>query len=43
MGVPSATNITPKNFFNQGNPGGCWGCYFNAEATTWYQGSLFNG
>ncbi len=43
MGVPSATSPSPRQGFNQGNPGGCWGCYYNAESTTWYQGSLFNG
>jgi prepilin-type N-terminal cleavage/methylation domain-containing protein len=42
-GVPSNTAPAPINGFNQGNPGGCWGCYFNAEVFTYYYGSLFNG
>jgi prepilin-type N-terminal cleavage/methylation domain-containing protein len=43
QGYPSNTSPSPVVGFNHGNPGGCWACYFNAEATTWYQGSLFNG
>jgi hypothetical protein len=41
-GVPSPTNPSPKGFF-QGNPGGCWGCYYNTMETTYYSGSLFDG
>jgi prepilin-type N-terminal cleavage/methylation domain-containing protein len=43
LGIPSNASTSPINGFNQGNPGGCWGCYFNAELFTWYYGSLYNG
>lgn len=43
MGVPSAASPSPINGFNNGNPGGCWGCYFNTMDVTYFGGSLFNG
>jgi prepilin-type N-terminal cleavage/methylation domain-containing protein len=43
LGVPSATNVGPITGINQGNAGGCWGCYWNAMNATFYSGSLFNG
>jgi prepilin-type N-terminal cleavage/methylation domain-containing protein len=42
-GVPSNSSPGPITGINQGNPGGCWACYFNAESDTWYTGSLFDG
>jgi len=43
QGVPSAASPSPIASFNQGNPGGCWGCFYNTMAATYYGGSLFNG
>jgi len=42
-GVPSTTNPGPITGINQGNPGGCWGCYYNTMAATYFGGSLYNG
>jgi prepilin-type N-terminal cleavage/methylation domain-containing protein len=42
-GVPTAANPSPINGFNQGNPGGCWGCYYNTMAVTYFGGSTFDG
>jgi prepilin-type N-terminal cleavage/methylation domain-containing protein len=42
LGVPSVSNPSPRGAF-MGNPGGCWGCYYNAENVTFYNGSLYNG
>jgi prepilin-type N-terminal cleavage/methylation domain-containing protein len=43
QGIPSPTNLSPINHLNQGNAGGCWGCYYNTMADTWYQGSTYAG
>jgi prepilin-type N-terminal cleavage/methylation domain-containing protein len=43
QGVPSAASPSPIQGLNQGNPGGCWGCYYNTMAATYFGGSLFNG
>jgi prepilin-type N-terminal cleavage/methylation domain-containing protein len=42
-GVPSPTNISPIQHLNQGNPGGCWGCFYNALGSTRIYGSTFTG
>jgi len=42
-GIPSASNPSPIYGYAQGNPGGCWGCFNNAAAVTWYDGSTFDG
>jgi prepilin-type N-terminal cleavage/methylation domain-containing protein len=43
MGIPSPANPSPSFGYTKGNPGGCWGCFNNAAAVTWYDGSLFDG
>ena len=42
-GVPSAASPSPINGLTQGNPGGCWGCYWNTMDATYFGGSTFTG
>jgi len=43
QGIPSCASPSPIKGLNQGNPGGCWGCYYNTMSATYFSGSLFNG
>jgi len=43
QGVPSASSPSPIVGYNNGIPGGCWACYWNAENITWYTGSSYSG
>jgi prepilin-type N-terminal cleavage/methylation domain-containing protein len=43
QGVPSCGSPSPINGFNQGNPGGCWACFYNTMAATYFGGSNFAG
>jgi prepilin-type N-terminal cleavage/methylation domain-containing protein len=42
-GIPTCASPGPINGFNQGNPGGCWGCFYNTMAVDYFGGSSFNG
>ena len=42
-GIPTAASPSPINGLPQGNPGGCWGCYYNTMNATYFSGSTFTG